>query len=63
MARLMTACGVAVEEVAFFSDSRLGKYVALGYIDNPDFWHEVLFTESSLGADRVVSVLTSDDDH
>ena len=32
-------------------------------MDNPDVWHEVLVTWSSLGADRVVSVLTPDDDH
>ena len=59
----MTACGVAVEEVAFFSDSKPGACVALGYMKNPDAWHEVLVTWSSLGADHVVSVLTRDDDH
>ena len=63
MARLTTACGVAVEEVAFFNDSEPGTYLSLGRMDNPDFWHEVSVTWSFLGADRVVAVFTPDDDH
>ena len=59
----MTTCGVAVEEVAFFSDSEPGTYMSSGRMDNPDFWHEVSVTRLSLGADRVISDFTSDDDH
>ena len=32
-------------------------------MDNPEVWHEVSVTWSFLGVDRVVSVLTPDDDH
>ena len=42
----MTACGVAVEEVAFFNNSTPGMYVAFGYMDNHDVWHEVSVTLS-----------------
>ena len=38
VARLVTACGVAVEEVAFFNDSEPGTHLAFGHMDNPDFW-------------------------
>ena len=58
----MTACGVAVEEVAF-SDSRLGRYVASGYMDIPDVGYEILVTWLTVGDDRVVSRLTPDGDH
>ena len=37
VARLVTACGVAVEEVAFFHDSESGTYLAFGRKDNPGF--------------------------
>ena len=32
----MTACGVAVEEVAFFNDPDLGTYLASERMDNPN---------------------------
>ena len=59
VAQLMTACGVAVEEVAFFSDPEPGTYLAFGRMDNPDFWYELSVTWLSLGADRVISVFHS----
>ena len=61
--RLMTACGVIEQEVAFFSDSEPGTYLAFGRMDNPDFWYEVSVTRFSPGADWIVSVVTPDDDH
>ena len=63
VARLMTARRVAVEEVAFFDDSKLGTYLAFGRMDNPGFWYEFSVTWSLLDADRIVSVFTPDDDH
>ena len=60
---MLTACRVVVEEVAFFSDSKPGTYLALDHMDNPDVWHEVLDTWTSLGDDRVVPFLTPDNDH
>ena len=63
VARLTAACGVAVEEVAFFNDSEPGTYLSFGCMDNPEFWHEVSVTWLSLGADRVVAVFTPDGDH
>ena len=51
VARLMTACGVAVEEVAFFNNLEPGTYLILGCMDDPDVWHEVSDTWSILGAD------------
>ena len=39
LARLMTACGVAVEEVEFFNDSRPGIYVALWIIPDVSSGH------------------------
>ena len=45
----MTACGVAEEEAALFSDSKPGTHVALGYMDDPDVWQKVLVSWSSLG--------------
>ena len=48
----MTECGVAVEEVAFFSDSKPGVYLAVGDMHNPDVWHEARVTWSSLGDDH-----------
>ena len=58
VARLMTACGAVVEEVAFFSDSELGTHLAFFFcrMDNPDFWYECSVTCLSLGAYRIVSV-------
>ena len=58
-----TTRGVAVEEVAFISDLKLGTYVALSYMDDPDVWHEALVTWPSLGFDRADAILTPDDDH
>ena len=63
VARLVTACGVAVEEVAFFNDSEPGTHLAFGQMDDPDFWYEDSVTCLSLGADRVMSDFTPDDDH
>ena len=48
VARLRTAPGVAVEEEAFLSDLKLGTYVALSYMDDPDVRHEALVTSSWL---------------
>ena len=59
----LTMCGAAVEEVAFFNDSRPGTCLASGHKDNPVFWYEVSITWLSLGADRIVSVFTPDDDN
>ena len=58
----MTACGVAMEEVVFFSDTKPGTYLAFGRMDDPDFWFEFSVTWLSLGADRIVSVFTADND-
>ena len=55
---LRTARGVAVEEAAFFSVLKLGTYVALGYADDPDVWHEALRAWSSLCVDRAAAILT-----
>ena len=63
MARLVTACGVAVEEVAFFNDSEPCTHLAFGHMDDPDFWYEDSVTCLSLGGDRVMSDFTPDDDH
>ena len=59
----MTACGVAVVEVAFFNDPEPGTHLAFVRMDNPDFWYEFSVTWLSLGADRIVSVFTPNDDH
>ena len=59
----MTAYDAAVEDEAFFIDLQLGIYVTFDYMDNPDVWYEVSVIWSFLGADRVVSFPTPDDDH
>ena len=63
VSRLRTARRVAVEEAAFFSVLKLGTYVALSYVDDPDMWHEALATWPSLGVDRAAAILTPDNDH